>query len=212
LSFTNISSGWKVLYQRKGNPVMIERQLGKGSVLLSTLTFFVSNEGLRKERHPSLLARLIGDHKEIVFDETHHMIFESPGLMSLYRRYHLRWFVIGLLTLAVLFIWQNTVNLVPAHSVPATMRNVEIAKGKDSASGLVNILKRNIQLASILSVCLAEWKKTADPNAPGMRAKMDRLQRLSESQTQRTLHFDETMRIYKEMCLALKLKDEGKNR
>ena len=39
-------------------PVVIERQYGNGSIVLVADSFLVSNEALRSERHPRLLARL----------------------------------------------------------------------------------------------------------------------------------------------------------
>ncbi len=204
LCFTNISPDWKVIYQINGNPVMIERQVGNGSVLLSTPTFFVSNEGLRKERHPALLARIIGDHKTIVFDETHHNIFDSPGILSLCKKYNLRWVGFALLAMAILFIWQNTVSMVPVYGGIAERKVVEVAKGKDSASGLVNILRRNIPAGSLLDVCLAEWKKTTDHGTPEMKRKIEHIQRLSGAHLPDTARSDETVLIYNKMCSDLK--------
>jgi len=53
------------------NAVVIERDFGKGSVVIATDSYFVSNESMEQDRHADLLAWLIGANKNVVFDEAH---------------------------------------------------------------------------------------------------------------------------------------------
>src|SRR5208282_4345007 len=69
--FTNLAKSWRTIYARGTNPVVIERRFGTGTVVLATDSYFLSNEALRKDRHPDLLAWLVGPARRVVFDEAH---------------------------------------------------------------------------------------------------------------------------------------------
>ena len=149
-----------MIYARGTNAVVIERQFGKGSVVMATDSYFVSNEAMEKDRHADLLAWLVGLNKNIVFDESHFGMVDSPGIAMLMRKYRLHGLAAGFLLLAGLFIWKNASSLVPPHA--GQERQGYIA-GKDSAAGFVNLLRRSIAPRDLLPVCFAEWKKTAGP-------------------------------------------------
>jgi len=59
-------SDWKVLYTRGSSPVLMEMSLGRGSVVLASDTFFLSNEAMQKSRETALLAWLIGGFNPIL--------------------------------------------------------------------------------------------------------------------------------------------------
>jgi hypothetical protein len=160
LYFRNLGASWNVMYEREGKPVLMERELGKGTIVLSALSFFLSNEAMLKERHSDLLAWITGNHSEVIFDEYHHGLAASPGVAALGRKYHLEWLFFGILVLAILFLWKSSVPLVPYLEEENVNGNSEFAKGKESAEGLTNLLRRNISLRQILSVCYQEWKKS----------------------------------------------------
>src|SRR5262249_7509494 len=102
--FSDLDRAWKVIYQRSGHAVVVEGMVGKGSIVLSAESYFLSNEAMLKERRPELLAWLVGKHQNVVFDEFDRGIAVDPGVASLLRKYHLQWFVLGFLALAGLFI------------------------------------------------------------------------------------------------------------
>ncbi|MGA9780161.1 MAG: DUF4350 domain-containing protein [Limisphaerales bacterium] len=158
--FTSLDRAWRVIYARGTNAVVIERQFGKGSVVMATDSYFVSNEAMEKDRHADLLAWLVGLNKNIVFDESHFGIVDSPGIAMLMRKYRLHGLAAGLLLLAGLFIWRNASSLVPAH---AEQERQNYIAGKDSAAGFINLLRRSIAPRDLLPVCFAEWKKAAGP-------------------------------------------------
>ena len=156
--FTNVASTWRVIYSRGGNAVMIERKFGRGSVVMASDSYLLSNEAMLKDRHADMLAWLVGSSKNVVFDEAHFGIAESPGVAALMRKYHLEGLAAGLVLLAGLFIWKNAFSLVP----PLADSNAErFIAGKDSASGFVNLLRRGISPRQLLSTCFEEWKKSA---------------------------------------------------
>ena len=157
LYFDELDESWRVLYRRNGHPVMVERPYKDGSILLCADAFLFSNEALRSERHSELLTRLIGPHNRIVFDEAHLGIHKIPGIAELTRRFGFHWFFASIALLFVLFIWKNSASFVPpADSDMDTNAN----QGRDSAQGLVSLLRRNISAKNILAVSIAEWKKS----------------------------------------------------
>jgi len=160
LCLTNLVGNWQVLYRRAHLPVIAERRIGKGTLVVSTLSYFVSNEALHKDRHASLLAWLVGDKSRIIFDERHHGIEHELGLVALARLYHFEWAGGVLLVVALLLLWQSSVPLVPHERSVRRGLQQEIIVGRDSLSGLVSLLRLSIQPRRILAVCAAQWRKS----------------------------------------------------
>ena len=163
LYFDLIDSPWQVLYTSEGYPVMIERSFGKGSLVLSADSFFISNEALRSERQPQLLAWLLGHNEIIIFDEAHFGIYRQPSVAALLRHYRFHWafFVLGVM--AILFVWKNAVYFVPPckDELPA---GADVVSDKDYTRGLIAMLRRNIPGSEILQVCGQEWERTFRKN------------------------------------------------
>lgn len=167
--FTNVSAKWHTVYARGTNAVVLERSFGKGSVVIASDSYFLSNEAMSQDRHADLLAWIIGPGTNVVFDESHFGIVESPGVASLMRRYRLQGLAAGLLLLAGLFIWKNAAGLAPPH---VEEPREDFVAGKDSASGFVNLLRRNIPPREIFGVCFSEWKKSAAPAGSVSQARL----------------------------------------
>ena len=158
LDFQDLKPQCKVLYMGGTMPVINERPYGKGSIVLVADSFLLSNEALRSERQSRLLSRLFSGPPTIVFDEEHNDIREHPGIATLVRKYRLHGLVIGLLLLALLFVWKNVVRFVPAYAIAEADRDV--VTGKESGEGFVNLLRRTIAPSALLDTCMAEWRKT----------------------------------------------------
>ena len=172
LCFKDLKPGWKVLYACDGRPVVIERRHGHGSIVLAADAYFLSNEAMRKERHPQLLAHLFDGPPALVFDEEHLGVSDDPGIASLARKYRLHGVIAGVLLIALLFVWKNAVRFIPAYH--DDNRDSDIVLGKESAAGFINLLRRTIKPADILPLCLAEWRKSAPPR-PADRARVEEL-------------------------------------
>ena len=151
--------GWSVIYSSEGQPAVIERSFGQGTIVLCADSFFISNEALWSERYPKLLLWLIGGNTEIVFDESHFGIYERPAVASLIRHYRFHWFFAALILLALLFVWKSAVYFVPPRHDDASVAN-DVISEKDVAQGLVSLLRRNIPAKAIVTACVQEWEKT----------------------------------------------------
>ncbi len=157
LYFTPTNDAWRVIYRQGAYPVVIERDYGKGTIVLSADSYFLSNEAMRNERYADLLAWLVGGNPHVMFDETHFGVMQSPGVSSLIRKYGLTGFFASLFVLALLFVWKNSASFVPQ---PEERFAEGGALGKDMMAGFVNLLRRNIAPHDILPACVTEWEKT----------------------------------------------------
>jgi hypothetical protein len=160
LCFTNLTNGWRTVYQRDGQtPVVLERRWGAGSVVLAADAYPLSNEAMFKKPSAPLLAWLLGGGREAIFEEAYLGLAEEPGIATLVRRYRLHGLILSLLAAAGLFVWKNLFGLVPPLAA-APLHAGPVIAGRDSASGFVNLLRRSIAPAEIINVCFAEWKKS----------------------------------------------------
>ncbi len=131
---------------------MIERRLGKGSLVLCADSFFISNEALRSERQPQLLVWLLGHNSKIIFDEAHFGNYKQPSVAALLRHYRFHRVLWVLAVMALLFVWKNAVYFVPPRKddVPS---GADVVSDKDYTRGLIAMLRRNIPGNEILQVC-----------------------------------------------------------
>jgi hypothetical protein len=175
--FSGMDTNWRTVYQFRDHPVVIERSFGSGSLVLSTDSYFVSNEALRNERHASLLAWLVGDRREVLFDETHLGVEENPGMSALWRQYHLQGVLLGLLLVAGLFVWKNSVSLVPPPPDEPVPGRGDWVAGRESMAGFASLLRRSIPPSEIFDVCVAEWKAACARN-PRVAARLPAVERI----------------------------------
>ena len=175
LFFEPQDDAWHTLYARGGKPVVIERSYGNGSIVLSSDSFFLSNEAMKSKRYPRLLSWLCGPHRKIVFDETHLGVSKSPGIAALLRKYGLAPFFISLIVLALLAIWKQTARLVPADEEE---KQTVVDQGKDALTGFTNLLRRNLPPDHLLSACLEEWKRSFTHGGQNLSALLPRFQEI----------------------------------
>ncbi|MBF0529249.1 MAG: hypothetical protein HQK55_08265, partial [Deltaproteobacteria bacterium] len=164
LFFHNLNGAWQVLFTVRGQPVIIERQYGRGSIVLCSDTYFFSNEAIKTIETAELLAGLIGPNRRIVFDEAHFGVLDDPGVAGLARKYRLHGLLLGLLVLAGLFIWKNSSSLLPAVEDDQGESTTLVISFRDYTAGMISLLRRGLPKAQILMVCWREWKSS--PAAP----------------------------------------------
>lgn len=180
--FSPSNSQWRVVYSRKEHPVIIERSFGEGSLVLSTDSYFVSNEAMRKERHSELLVWLLGGRHEILFDETHFGVMQQLGVAALMRRYRLEGAIAALIFLAGLFIWKNSASLAPMP--PEGPAGYARVAGKDSSAGFASLLRRNVPVGELILTSFEEWK-TACARDPRVSARMPAIQSIIDEEKAR---------------------------
>ena len=160
LYFDQLDSSWRVIYTAEGRPVIVERSYGSGSLVLSADSFYMSNEALRSERFPKLLAWTVGQNNQIVFDETHLGIRKQPGVLGLIKKYRFQWVIFALAILAILFVWKNSVYFVPPRPDAYDRSERDVYATRDSTDGLISLLRRNIPKRQLLQICAREWRRT----------------------------------------------------
>jgi hypothetical protein len=170
LHFRDLAPEWRTLYQCEGQPVIIERSYGRGSIILLADAFAFSNEALRDERHSALLARVFSGPPRIVFDEEHHGVTDQPGIIQLALKYRLQGVIAALALIAALFVWKSTARFLPRDA--ASGGTVFVA-GRDAAQGFDDLLTRAVPPRELLAVSVAEWRR-AFPHHPGF-AEVERL-------------------------------------
>lgn len=200
LIFTNLDPAWQVVYARHAHPVIIERHFGPGSVVMSTDSYYLSNEALTRNRHADLLAWLIGSGQCVYFDEAHLGILESPGIATLMRRYRLQGFGLGLLVLALLFVWKNSASFLPPYRDEEQTQPV---LGREAAAGFVNLLRRNIPQRDLLQVCFDQWTRSLLQSGHQSIAHVDQAQAAFEAENARAKVERDPVRAYREICQAL---------
>ncbi len=199
--FTNLNNSWRTVYARGTNPVVIERRFGKGSVVMATDSYFLSNEAMLKDRHADFLAWFVGPSRHVIFDEAHHGIMDTSGVATLIRNYRLHGLAAGLLVLAALFIWKNSLSLLPPH---ADEKSGGYVAGKDAAAGFVNLLRRNIPARDVLSVCFAEWTKSLYQGRYYTIWAVSEAQAVMEAELKLPPRERDPMKAYQKICGILK--------
>jgi hypothetical protein len=196
LSFKPDEAHWQTLYAREGKPVLIERTLGAGSILLSSDSYVFSNEAMKKDRHPRLLSYLCGQGHKFVFDETHLGVERQPGIAGLLRRYRLAPFIGSLVLLALLAIWRKSVAFVPVLEEEST---AAVAVDRDYAAGLTNLLQRNIGKENIIDACLAEWKRSFTHGRRNLSDRLPAMEAIIAAEKRKPARRRNLLEVYKQI-------------
>jgi hypothetical protein len=162
--FDSLAAAWTVHYRRDGRPVVIERALGKGSLVLVADTYWASNEALFHSRPGRLLSLLLADRPVILFDELHLGIQEGRSLVNLLRKYRLHLLLPSFLLLFLLYLWKSR-----AGSAPETAASADPDPAPAGERGMRGLLARYIPADQLLQACLAQWKETEGRNSPAVR-------------------------------------------
>jgi hypothetical protein len=198
LHFAKLDPSWRVVYHSRSEPAIIERSLGRGTIVLAADAFFASNEAMRRERHADALAWMIGSSRRVVFDETHLGVSEDPGVVTLARKYGLEGAFAALLLLAGLFVWKNATSLVPRRGRGGA-EDGRWVLGRDSAAGLVNLLRRSTRRDDILRVCFEQWTKTLTPERRDLLRKAPRMRDVVEAQSRLPARQRDPVRAYRRL-------------
>jgi hypothetical protein len=203
LYFDRLHEAWQVIYAQEGQPVIVQRSLGRGTVILSADSYLFSNEALLRERRSQLLAWFIGTGNEVVFDEAHLGVRERPGIAALARRYRLHGLLAGVFLLVGLFIWKNSMSLIPPYDDHSTEQQAGTPTTKDYTGGLVSLLRRNISRQDILTVCFKEWKKSFARGREDLEDKLRQIQIIVDEKGTRSQRESDLVEVYRAICRIL---------
>lgn len=159
LQLEKLSAEWEAVYHWNNVPIMAERKWGKGRLLLSTDSYLFSNEALKFQRQPTFLAWTAGGADKVYFNETHLGVMVDPGVATLIRKYRLHGVAFVLVLLSGLFIWRNSLSLIPPDET-LEAATAQVA-GRDAGSGFLNLLHRSVPPRELLRVALLEWRRSA---------------------------------------------------
>lgn len=151
--FDSLAPEWRVRYRSGGRPVVIERDLGAGSLALASDGYFASNEAQREPPPASparLAALLAGNSARIHFDERHLGVRRDDGMADLLIRHRLHWALPSLLLLLGLCLWK-------ARGVPAAPDIPEPDAIPDTRSALAALLRRSLGDRAVLDNCVHLW-------------------------------------------------------
>ena len=202
LYFELSDNSWQTLYSFDGLPLIVERSYGKGSIVVCADSFFVSNEALLSERHPRLLAWLLGGHTNLVFDEAHLGLYKQPSVAQLIRHYQFHWFFAALVVMALLFVWKNAVHFIPPPAEDFTL-DAAVMSEKDYTQGLVALLRRNFPSDQILQVCTREWGQTFKKNRRIKDATFDQIKGMAGSKTAGSKKSENTVAAYRKISSVI---------
>jgi len=147
------NSLWKTICRRGGSPVLIERKVGHGSIVLAGDSYFLTNESVARHEATPLITWIVGDSLHIVFDESHLGLREETSIAALARRYGLGGAMLLLLGLVALYIWRRT-----AVFVPVIAQDSDSILEIDHTAGLESLLRRSVPAGELIDTCLAEFK------------------------------------------------------
>ncbi len=154
---------WKsVLTSPDGNPLLLERTFGEGSIGLLAAVEPFTNQQLLTKPDASLLAVTMTGRHPLIFDEAHLGVAETDTVAGLARQHNLEWILLGFLALAVLYIWRNAVSFIPPLQ-PIAEAGI---KGRDAHAALTSLLAQSVTRDKLLREISAEWKHS-ERYAPG---------------------------------------------
>jgi len=211
LCFSELAPEWRTLYAWANHPVVVERSWGRGTIVLASDSYPVSNEAMWKDRHAGFLAWLAGASREVVFDETHLGTQRVRGTMMMIREYRLAGLVIVAAAIGLLFIWRNAASLVPKHEAASTgLENIALGKGASEA--LVDLLRRSVPKRDVLRVCVDEWARSASLNPRHSNVKEKRIRAVVGDDSVGAPSENETIAGYQSICRILAEKEQHRER
>lgn len=161
--FAELGGEWKVAATIDDEPVLIERSLGAGTVVLASDSYFASNEALWRGASPDFLLWLTGAKPRLVFDETIHGTVETGGTMKIIRRYRFHGFFFGLAIFVALLAWKSGSSLSPGSEEieRGIIGEGDSIAGEETGAGMLRLLRRNVPQPQLLRTCLQVWRESS---------------------------------------------------
>ncbi len=178
---------WNVLDRVGPKLLAVERDFGKGSVVLFAESDDFTNEATVAADRLEMVSMAIGASSHVVFDEQHLGIAETGSFVGLARRFRLSGLALGLAICTALFLWRSASGFPPA----ASTQDVPLS-GRTSRAGLLTLLRRHIPPHELAATCWQEWlsanRRTAPPERLARAAAIVRNASDKPLETVRELH------------------------
>ncbi|MFO1460218.1 MAG: DUF4350 domain-containing protein [Verrucomicrobiota bacterium] len=200
--FEKVPEGWTSLYEVDGVPVVMQRAMGRGTLVLLASNDLLTNDALRHQRQTALLAWLSGTGTRFLFDETHLGTRLDPGILTLVRRYGLGGVLAGLVAVTALALWRAVSGLAPRIPTPTTDSR-DVVLGRDAATGFTQLLRRSVPTEELLSLCVAEWRRSLPANRPDLGRKAEAIQDVCNLESDRPPREQNPADAYRRMAKLL---------
>jgi hypothetical protein len=151
LYFTE-AKDWNVLDRVGPKMLAIDRDFGKGSIVLFAESDDFTNGATVAAGRLEMVSMAIGASSHVVFDEQHLGIAETGSFVGLARRFRLTGLALGLAICAALFLWRSASGFPP----PASGQDVPLS-GRTSQAGLLTLLRRHTSPDDLAATCWQEW-------------------------------------------------------
>jgi Domain of unknown function (DUF4350) len=148
-------TSWEELYRAREKTMMVKAKYGRGTVIVSAASYFISNEAMLKEPPVELYAWLIGNRPGVIFNELVHGQGNTHNIAWLAGKYRLGLLLFNLLLVVVLYVWRSFFSSANIQQEKYKSRELQIS----STVGLEKLLRKNISLNMCLPTCLDEWRK-----------------------------------------------------
>jgi len=104
--------------------------------------------------------------------------------------------------LALLFIWRNATSLIPRDTDAGTP---DVDWGKNSASALINLYRRNIRPSELTGVCINEYKRSFQSGTRGKAGLIERIDAIAD-EADKSGRKDSAVSIYRKISVAISKK------
>lgn len=202
LWFKDAKPAWHPVYTVGDHPVAMEREFGRGQLVLLSDSYLFSNEALRGDRQTAFLLGMAGKERHrIIFDEAHLGSIRQEGVMTLARRYRLTGFLLAGLAVVGLYLWRNVTSLAPRQSEERERDGARAGLGADAA--LTSLLRRSVAPAALPQTCWREWLRSFRGGLPLNDPLTAEVERILAQRPAERRGAAETVRQYRAVAAAL---------
>ncbi len=155
---TTLRSKWpksKAVYKLDEMDIILLLNHGKGDIIISSETYFISNESLVKEPPVGFLTWITDGRKRVLVDEYHHGISYKKGISFLFKKYNLYWFIAYLILIFFLYLW----HVLPYFQTPLPRPQRANLQAQSSLLGYTQLLSKTIPKNKLLYICIDQWIK-----------------------------------------------------
>jgi hypothetical protein len=153
-SFSKWDDQWKPTAGSDGGVYLLERTFGSGSVVLLLGLESFTNKTLLTKVDSARIASTLSGPRPLIFDEAHLGVADDDTIAGYARQHHLEWLLLGLVTLASLYVWRSSVSFVPA--LPED-RGAQIA-GREAHLAFTSLLSQSIRRPDLPREMIGAWR------------------------------------------------------